>query len=120
MISLEEARAAPGPRSECAIPSCHETSVRCSLCELHDFTTRTGRALPAARWCAAWLARDRNGRIVQPSWRVWCATADGHQHADTTNDVPVLCGHYVLLPAGSEYRVPTCHECLDELTKVAA
>ena len=82
--------------------------------------TRTGRALPPPRWCVAWMARDRHGRIVHPVWLVWCATADGHQHLDTANDVPTYCGYHVSLPAGSSLRVPTCDECLGIITREVA
>ncbi len=53
-------------------------------------------------WRERWCVRHRDG---------WCATKTGKPHKESATNVYTRCGHVVILPMGSEKRVPTCVEC---------
>lgn len=48
-----------------------------------------------------WCVRHREG---------WCATATGKSFKEEQGTVKTKCRHYVIMPLGCEFRVPTCTE----------
>lgn len=48
----------------------------------------------------------------------WCAIK-GPRPKETATNVPTKCGEFVILPHGTERRVPTCKKCLAAVEIVA-
>lgn len=67
---------------------------------------RANAAAKATRLKPRWCVRHHLG---------WCATKNGRQHRDDASSVPTKCDHFVVMPMGSERRVPTCIECIEKI-----
>jgi hypothetical protein len=55
-----------------------------------------------------WCVKAKDG--------VWCAVAGGLKPAEDASNVPTRCRMFVVLPWGSEKRVPTCPACRANMT----
>lgn len=69
---------------------------------------RAYAAAKATRLGDVWCVQHREG---------WCATATGKQHREDATNVRTRCLQYVVLPMGSERRVPTCVECIEAMKR---
>lgn len=67
---------------------------------------RAFAAAKVTRLGDVWCVKHRDG---------WCATATGKQHSADALNVRTVCQHSIVMPCGSERRVPTCVECIEKL-----
>lgn len=54
----------------------------------------------------AWCVQSQDG---------WCACQTDKEPEDGLNNVPTVCGYFVVLPWGFDKRIPTCPECLAKM-----
>lgn len=42
----------------------------------------------------------------------WCAVVDGLVPKEDASSVAVMCGHFIILPTGTDRRAPNCPDCV--------
>jgi hypothetical protein len=49
--------------------------------------------------------------------RGWCIVKGGIRERERAENIPTLCGYFIVLPFGVEKREPTCLECRQEMKR---